>query len=65
MTQRTAPDLSDFKTTGEVAEMYGVTQIEVQKAIKRGQLDAQKVGYFYLLWGPGLPTHFPTATDNN
>lgn len=62
---RTAPNLSDFKTTGEVAEMYGVTQIEVQKAIKRGQLDAQKVGYFYLLWGPGLPELFPHPSDSN
>lgn len=61
MTTKTEPDLSDFMTTGEVAEKYGVTQVEVQKAIKRGQLEAQKVGYFYLLFGPKLPKTFPTS----
>lgn len=58
-TTKTEPDLSDFMTTGEVAEMYGVTQIDVQKAIKRGDLEAQKIGYFYVLYGPKLPEIFP------
>ena len=62
MTTRTKePDLSDFMTTGEVADKYGVTQVEVQKAIKRGHLNAQKVGYFYLLYAPNLPKTFPTS----
>lgn len=55
------PDLSDFMTTGEVADKYGVTQVEVQKAIKRGQLKAQKVGYFYVLWKHNLPGSFPSS----
>lgn len=55
------PDLSDFVTTGEVAEMYGVTQVEVQKAIKAGLLQAQRVGYFYLLFAPKLPKSFPSS----
>lgn len=61
MTTRTKePDLSDFLTTGEVAKMYGVRQTEVQKAIKAGRLNAQKVGYFYLIWKQSLPKHFPS-----
>lgn len=54
------PDLSDFKTTGEVAEMYGVSQHEVQRAIRKGLINHQKVGYFYLIWGPGLPNSWPS-----
>ncbi len=61
MTVKTEPNLKDFITTGEAAEMYGVTQHEVQKAIKKELLQAQKVGYFYLLWKPSLPKRFPTA----
>jgi excisionase family DNA binding protein len=54
------PSLEHFVTTREVAEMYGVTQVEVQRAIKRGHLRAQKVGgYFYLIWEPSLPELFP------
>lgn len=53
------PDLSDFLTTREVADMYGVRQPDVQKAIKRGAIPAQKVGYFYLIWRPNLPSTFP------
>lgn len=58
-TTKVEPDLSDFLTTGEVAEMYGVTQHEVQRAIKKGLIKAQKVGYFYLIWRPNLPEAFP------
>ena len=60
MTVKTEPDLKDFMTTGEAAEMYSVTQHDVQKAIKKGLLTAQKVGYFYLIWKPGMPTRFPS-----
>lgn len=60
MTAKTKePDLSDFLTTREVAELYGVAQIDVQRAIKKELLPAQKVGYFYLLWKPSLPSSFP------
>lgn len=57
------PDLSEFMTTGQVAEFYGVSQTDVQKAIKRGLLKAQKVGYFYLIWGPALPQTFPLTSS--
>ena len=60
-TKTVEPDLEAFMTTGEAAEMYGVSQHDVQKAIKKGYLKAQKVGYFYLLWKPGLPTRWPTS----
>ena len=54
------PSLENFVTTRQVAEMYGVTQVEVQRAIKRGHIKAQKVGqYFYLIWEPSLPELFP------
>lgn len=53
------PDLEQFATTGQIAEKYGVTQQEVQKAIKRGVINAQRVGYFYLIWMPGLPSAWP------
>ena len=56
------PDLESFMTTGEAADMYGVSQHDVQKAIKKGFLKAQKVGYFYLMWKPGMPPRFPTST---
>lgn len=61
MTTQTAeePDLGDFMTTGEVAEKFGVTQVDVQRAIKAELIDAQRVGYFYLIWGPGLPSTWP------
>jgi hypothetical protein len=58
--RREEPDLSEFMTTGEVAELYGVNQVDVQKAIKRGLLNAQKVGYFYVLWKHSLPKVFPS-----
>ncbi len=61
MTTRTEPNLEDFMTTGESAEMYGVSQHDVQKAIKKGFLKAQKVGYFYLIWKPGMPARCPTS----
>lgn len=54
------PDLADFMTTKEVSELYGVTQVEVQKAIKAGKLEAQKLGYFYVLWKHKLPANFPS-----
>jgi len=60
MTTTKEPDLSDFMTTKEVAELYGVTQVEVQKAVKKGLLQAQKIGYFYVLFGPKLPIKFPS-----
>ncbi len=60
MTTRTEPDLEQFMTTGEAAEMYGVSQHDVQKAIKKGLITAQKVGYFYLIWKPSMPARFPT-----
>lgn len=60
-TQTKEPDLANFLTTKEVAELYGVEQVDVQKAIKRGRLNAQKVGYFYVLWKPSLPINFPSA----
>lgn len=56
-----APDLSQFMTTSEVAELYGISQVEVQKAIRKGLLEAQKIGYFYVLYGPDLPEFFPTS----
>lgn len=62
MTTRAEPDLSDFVTTKEVAERYSVTQIEVQKAIKRGFIRAQKVGYFYLIYEPNLPMNWPMGS---
>ena len=61
--QKTEPDLADFLTTGEVADRYGITQHEVQRAIHKGLIQAQRVGYFYLIWGPALPTAFP-ATES-
>lgn len=61
MSSRTKePDLSGFMTTKEVAEMYGVKQTDVQKAIKYERLKAQKVGYFYVLWKHSLPASFPS-----
>lgn len=54
-----APDLSKFVTTSAVAERYGVSQPEVQNAIKRGLIPAQKVGYFYLIYEPDLPDEWP------
>lgn len=56
---KTEPDLSDFLPTSEVAEKYGKSQHEVQRAIRKGEIKAQKVGYFYLVWGPGLPELWP------
>lgn len=56
------PDLGLFMTTGEVAERFGVSQHDVQRAIKRDLIKAQKVGYFYLLWEPGLPDTWPTLS---
>jgi excisionase family DNA binding protein len=58
---KTEPDLSDFLTTKEVSELYGVSQVEVQKAIKKGNLQAQKIGYFYVLWRHNLPGNFPSS----
>jgi len=51
-------------TTGEVAEKYGVTQHEVQRAIHKGLIQAQKVGYFYLIWAPGLSATFPSSDSS-
>lgn len=55
----TAPDLSGFVTTGQVAERYSVTQHEVQRAIRKDLIPAQKVGYFYLIWEGDLPDTWP------
>jgi len=55
------PDLSEFLTTREVAQKYDVLQHEVQRAIRKGLIQAQQVGYFYLIWGPGLPPRFPSS----
>ena len=66
MTAKTEPNLEGFLTTKEVAERYGVTQHEVQRAIKRGQIGSQKIGYFYAIWEATLPAKFPasgTTTD--
>lgn len=62
---KTEPDLSDFLTTKEVAERFLVTQNDVQKAIKRGLISAQKVGYFYLIYGPNLPHDWPTSASHS
>lgn len=56
-----APSLEGFITTKEVAERFGVTQHEVQRAIKRGQIEAQRIGYFYAIWEPTLPAKFPAS----
>lgn len=64
MTTKTEPDLSGFMTTGEVAEKYGVSQHEVQRAIHKGAIKAQKVGYFYLIWAPNLPETFPSGDSS-
>lgn len=55
------PSLDDFLTTKEVAELYGVQQKDVQNAIKAGRLQAQRIGYFYVLWKHGLPEYFPSS----
>lgn len=54
-----APDLSKFRTTSQVAEQYGVTQHDVQNAIKKGLIPAQKIGYFYVIWAEDLPEEWP------
>lgn len=58
-----APDLGQFRTTREVAEMYGISQRDVQTAINRGIIPAQKVGYFYLIFEPDLPEEWPTGSE--
>lgn len=63
MTAKTEPDLSEFLTTKEVADKYLVSQHEVQRAIRRGQIQGQKVGYFYLIWGPALPAQWPKSAE--
>lgn len=55
------PDLSEFITTRDISDRYGIPQADVQKAIRRGLLPAQKVGYFYLVWGPNLEKHKPES----
>lgn len=55
-----APDLSRFRTTSQVAERYGVTQHDVQNAIKKGLIPAQKIGYFYVIWEGDLPDTWPS-----
>ena len=61
MTTRTMPSLDDWLTTGEVAELYpGITMHDVQRAIKKGLIQAQQMGgYFYLVWKPSLPDIWP------
>ena len=61
MPTKTEPDLKEFLTTREVAELYGIKQVEVQKAIKRELIRAQKVVYFYVIWEPSLPEFWPTS----
>lgn len=65
MTAKTEPDLSGFLTTKEVAERYKVKQHEVQRAIKRGSINAQKIGYFYVVWEPTLPETFPAGNTTD
>lgn len=46
-------------TTQQVAEKYKVPRRYVQRALVANLLEHQKVGYFYLVWGPSLPKRFP------
>lgn len=58
-TTKSMPDLTGFMTTQQVAEKYKVPRRYVQRALVAGMLEHQKVGYFYLVWGPALPKRFP------
>lgn len=53
------PDLSGFLTTSQVAKLYGCKPVDIQRCIKKGLIKAQHVGYFYLIWEPGLPDTLP------
>jgi excisionase family DNA binding protein len=56
--------LSRLRTTKEVADRYGVTISDVQYAIKRGHIQAYKLGgYFWVIHEDDLPKTWPTRQE--
>ena len=55
-------DLTDWRTTRDVADMHGVRVRDVQYYIKSGHIPATKVGlsgYYYLIHEDDMPTVWP------
>jgi excisionase family DNA binding protein len=48
---------TEWITTKEAAELTGYTQSYIRKAIRRGRLDAQKIGRDWLMRKEGIMTY--------
>ena len=58
-------DLSDWRTTRDVADQHGVRVRDVQYYIKAGHIQATKVGlakYYYLIHKDDMPTVWPPGS---
>ena len=58
-------DLSDWRTTRDVAEEHGVKVRDVQYYIKAGHIQATKVGlsgYYYLIHKDDVPRVWPPGS---
>lgn len=58
-------DLSDWRTTRDVADKHGVKVRDVQYHIKSGNIEASKVGlsgYYYLIHKDDMPKVWPPGS---
>lgn len=56
---RSIPNLDDWLTTEEVAELFQVHPRVVLRMIREGRLSAEKKGWVWLLYKDELPATWP------
>jgi len=64
MTSQTKSPLTDYVTTKDVANRFGVKVRDVQYYIKNGRIEAERVGdegYFYLIHRSNVPKTWPPS----
>ena len=64
-TKNSSKDLSQWRTTKDIADKHGVKVRDVQYHIKAGNIEAQRVGlsgYYYLIHVDDMPQVWPPSS---